>query len=321
VKQLDLLRAVAVFLVLGHHMPRDFDAAPWPLSEVLRAWYECGWTGVDLFFVLSGFLVSGLLFREYKAHGSIRLRNFLVRRGLKIYPGFYALLLATVVVQPWVTGQPVWKRAVVVEALFLQNYQLGLNTYTWTLAVEEHFYILLSVLLFFLVVLCKGQPFRFLPWVFLGVVGMVLALRVATLTLCQPFMPLTHMWPTHLRIDALFFGVVLSYYYHFEAGKLRRVTQWRWTLLLVSLGVLLAPFLAGEVQLMKYVGLTCLYLGFGGVLLFAMAVPGSKALALRAPAAVVAFIGTYSYSIYLWHIPFAAWLMPLAKRLAGWELP
>jgi peptidoglycan/LPS O-acetylase OafA/YrhL len=48
-----------------------------------------GWIGVDLFFVLSGFLISGLLFNEYKARSSISFKRFFIRRGLKIYPAFY----------------------------------------------------------------------------------------------------------------------------------------------------------------------------------------------------------------------------------------
>src|SRR5215831_18752084 len=83
--QLDALRAIAVLLVLGRHLPF------FPL------WIRVGWTGVDLFFVLSGFLISGLLFREYKATGGIRIGRFLVRRGFKIYPAYYLFLTGSVI--------------------------------------------------------------------------------------------------------------------------------------------------------------------------------------------------------------------------------
>ena len=56
-----------------------------------------GWVGVDLFFVLSGFLISGLLFQEYARHRRIDLRRFFLRRGLKIYPAFYVMLFVTLV--------------------------------------------------------------------------------------------------------------------------------------------------------------------------------------------------------------------------------
>src|SRR6185295_15310789 len=86
---LDVLRGVAVLLVLFRH----FDTPPEELMHPVRAvvmWLNrVGWIGVDLFFVLSGFLVSGLLFEEYERHGTLRVGRFLVRRGFKIYPGFY----------------------------------------------------------------------------------------------------------------------------------------------------------------------------------------------------------------------------------------
>ena len=82
-RNLDALRAVAILLVLGRHF------------EYFRLWSQVGWAGVDLFFVLSGFLISGLLFAEWKQRGSIGIARFYVRRGLKIYPAFYVFLAMT----------------------------------------------------------------------------------------------------------------------------------------------------------------------------------------------------------------------------------
>ena len=81
---LDMLRAVAVLLVFCYH------------SEGTKLFF--GWIGVDLFFVLSGFLVSGLLFQEYQATHEIQPARFLLRRGLKIYPQFYFFIAATLAV-------------------------------------------------------------------------------------------------------------------------------------------------------------------------------------------------------------------------------
>jgi peptidoglycan/LPS O-acetylase OafA/YrhL len=79
-RQLDALRGVAILLALGEH------------RYVSDVWTRVGWTGVDLFFVLSGFLISGLLFNEHTRFGAIRFGRFFMRRGLKIYPGYYVLL-------------------------------------------------------------------------------------------------------------------------------------------------------------------------------------------------------------------------------------
>ncbi len=80
---LDIVRAIAVVLVIGRHLPLMKDT-----SLALQYWHRIGWVGVDLFFVLSGFLISNLIFEEIKRKGSFDLRRFLVRRALKIYPPF-----------------------------------------------------------------------------------------------------------------------------------------------------------------------------------------------------------------------------------------
>src|SRR5262245_40410993 len=81
----DLLRALAVLLVLGHHLwPAPADGSV-PGRVLFDLWHRGGWVGVDLFFVLSGFLVSGLLFAEYARSGRISPWRFYVRRGFKIY--------------------------------------------------------------------------------------------------------------------------------------------------------------------------------------------------------------------------------------------
>src|SRR5215469_11241023 len=82
-KRLDILRCIAVIVVILHH------------SAESTFFTQVGWAGVDLFFVLSGFLISGLLFSEYKRRRSISLKRFFIRRGLKIYPAFYVFLLLT----------------------------------------------------------------------------------------------------------------------------------------------------------------------------------------------------------------------------------
>src|SRR5579872_3262789 len=83
--QLDVLRGFAILLVMGVHVPA------YPIWSTVGGW------GVDLFFVLSGFLISNLLFREYRESGDIKLSRFFLRRALKLYPSFYLLLGVTLV--------------------------------------------------------------------------------------------------------------------------------------------------------------------------------------------------------------------------------
>ena len=108
-QSLDTLRFLAILLVLGFHVP------------YYHAWATAGWIGVDLFFVLSGFLISGLLFREFQTTGAINFWRFILRRGLKIWPPFYALLAFTAFLL-LLTHQRFPRGGVIANALFAQNY-------------------------------------------------------------------------------------------------------------------------------------------------------------------------------------------------------
>ena len=114
---LDVLRFVAVTLVVLRHVAVKGDS--W-CSPILAFAKRGAWLGVDIFFVLSGFLVSGLLFREYQKNGEVRLGRFLMRRGWKIYPALWFMVAVSVLL--WIAG--VWpgsKRGLVGEIFFLQN--------------------------------------------------------------------------------------------------------------------------------------------------------------------------------------------------------
>ena len=125
---LDVLRGLAIVLVLGVHY-----------KHVYNVWTKLGGVGVDLFFVLSGFLISGLLFAEFKKTGSIDFKRFFIRRGFKIYPAYYAVILFYA---PFAFHRLGWS-----DFLFLQSYRAGILGQAWSLSVEEHFYILLPFLL------------------------------------------------------------------------------------------------------------------------------------------------------------------------------
>lgn len=319
---LDVLRAIAVFLVLGNHMPEiPRDMWLW-LRKPLRLWQHAGWVGVDLFFVLSGFLISGLLFREYVQHRQMRIGRFLIRRGLKIYPGLYFLVLATVLGRlAW--DLPLTARSILGELCFLQNYVGALWGHTWSLAVEEHFYLSLPVLLMILMWRGRGEvnPFRSLPMIFVLVALVELGLRLA-MNLLYEYRHGSHKLVTHLRVDGLFFGVLLSYCYHFHQDGFVRFFR-RWSARLLPAGALLVGpllLLEPDVFVVPTVGLTLIFL-LAGVLLSALLVCEFPRTRLTRGCG---YIGSHSYSIYLWHYPCMVWGIPLirgAGRTLGYELP
>jgi peptidoglycan/LPS O-acetylase OafA/YrhL len=320
-QRLDVLRLVAVLLVLGNHMqppPADCNSA---LRSAAEAWSRGGWVGVDLFFVLSGFLVSGLLFQEHQRRKTISAKNFLIRRGFKIYPGFWVLIAFTVIAALTFNPPPPHAPGLLVktatELLFVQNYGAGLWNHTWSLAVEEHFYFSLAILLTLLARRRETEPFAGIPILFVTIAAVSLILRIKRAG-ALPYAHITHLCPSHLRMDSLFAGVLLSYVHHYRRSWLVRLARGRRALLLLAgCAAFLPAFLwARETTPFLYTfGFSLFYLG-GGCVLIAML--GSEPPGPQRALAIPAYLGARSYSIYLWHMPVAIWLVP--RILATLEL-
>jgi peptidoglycan/LPS O-acetylase OafA/YrhL len=292
-QSIDVLRGVAILLVLGFHFPYYSSLA------------HFGWAGVNLFFVLSGFLVSGLLFDAYRNSGSIQFRRFFIRRGFKIWPSLYMYLIAvmllgyatplnTFIVERGLARFP-W--AVFLNAgLFLQNYTgvwNGFTAHIWSLCVEEHFYLILPLLFWLFVRLIGARGMRAIAWTSGASMIICLVLRILAA-------PDGHSeGRSHLIFDNLFCGVWLSYYYRFYPEKFRRLTSY-WSLAVAFVLLLPAFVLNQSTRFMQTFGLTCMSIAF--LLLLAWAIdrrPKSRGVASLARQ--VAKIGFYSYSIYLWH--------------------
>jgi peptidoglycan/LPS O-acetylase OafA/YrhL len=149
---LDVLRGVAVVTVLVVH-------TPWPVRPGEGVWgrlLALGTYGVDLFFfVLSGFLISGLLFAEYAKSGSIRFGRYWLRRGFKIWPSYFAtygLAFTLAYASRVQAGEPTLGLLMrsLPNFVFVQNYLSTDSRWfaSWSLAVEEQFCTTLTPLLF-----------------------------------------------------------------------------------------------------------------------------------------------------------------------------
>jgi peptidoglycan/LPS O-acetylase OafA/YrhL len=158
----------------------------------------------------------------------------------------------------------------------------------------------------------QDDPFLFLPWLFAIVAITELIARLLTARWI-PFTFLTHLMATHLRIDSLLFGVLLSYWANFHGERFWRLVLAKYPFILASGVLLISPILVlpNDNRWMYTYGFTALYLGFGAIMLSLLALPvASLSKSSQAFFGAIAYIGGFSYSIYLWHVP---WVIILQK--------
>ena len=170
-----------------------------------------GREGVNLFFTLSGFLVGGLLLKQYSEAGRIDARRFIIRRIFKIWPAYYVLILFHVF-----AGRHPTDTFLVQNLTHLQNYLGTSISQTWSLAVEEHFYLFLPALLLLFVRFKVGA--NAIIATLLGLCGIVLLARCAVVSngdLDAAF------FQTQYRIDSLLFGVIERGVWNRDATKTR----------------------------------------------------------------------------------------------------
>ena len=316
---MDMLRGVAILLVLGRHyvVPPEGLGVLQPLAG---SWTTIGWAGVDLFFVVSGFLVSGLIFAEYRQRAHLDIRRFVIRRGFKIWPPYLAYVAVVALWLGWQLrgdGGAVWA-ALWPNVFHVQNYFHTPRVHTWSLAVEEHFYLAAAIVFWWL--LARRNAIALLRHLPACIVTCVAGLAVARhVGFVQKGPAELNLYATHLRFDGLLIGTLLAYLTHFSPGSLARLVRYPVTLMGVGIA-LAAPTLIASPEASAWsagVGLTGVYVGFalcmlGWLNLANVHAFGRRLLQWRA-SAVLGHIGFFSYSIYLWHVDLAQ--TPVRKAL------
>jgi peptidoglycan/LPS O-acetylase OafA/YrhL len=305
-RELDFLRGIAIIMVLLRHIPL------FQFTTIM------GWIGVDLFFVLSGFLVSGLLFREYIKFGNIRPKLFLIRRGFKIYPIYFIFYLLYLI--PLIIKNEFDIIGFIADMTFTQNYIWGWGyayPATWSLAVEEHFYFLFASFLWLGLKFDKNilKPntesqsisSKKFEWIVITLLIVVFLLRVFS-TVIVPQQVVRNFTMTHLRIDSLLFGVLVSYLFYFKKMEFEKLFTKNSSLLYVLcfLGILWTPFIEPVPSvLVKTFGFSILYVSFGILLIIFLLKNNINNILNKIFTAnivnIVSKIGYCSYSIYIIH--------------------
>ena len=269
---LDGLRAICILLVMFNHV-----------HEPVPEWIQ-GRIGVDIFFVLSGFLITTLLAREQERHGNVSLRGFYTRRFFRIVP-VYALVVMTYLGVAWLTHDPVrwreFKGGLPYLITFMQEYRPAstgvMLGHAWSLGIEEKFYLVWPLLLAAL------YPFR---W---RAMSLLLALGVGICLLPALFAR---------SYGGLFLGALLAILLtKSSSGGLGLFNSG----FRVSVGVALGIIAAGYAGMVGY-KLPVLFFSAGVTLLVgALVLEGSWLRSLLEQRWIVTF-GKRSYSMYLIHV-------------------
>ena len=314
---LDGLRGFAVLAVMMRHFQYEgFNNH----SVVLL---PGGGIGVDLFFVLSGFLITTLLLQEWAATGSISILNFYIRRGLRLLPALAAFLVAFVVIAS-VVHTPVQTTGEVSIAVLLRNLA-AIATYSfnwlmalgwervwglghlWSLSVEEQFYLVWPALLILLLRL------RISPLLLLGLSGAAFAISASLPMIWSEERFARFYFATDYRIHTILVGCLLAQLY---VGGIIKASVTQLPLfklgLAASLAFLLtaAVWLESEDRFIFLGGYTFVAVAAGFVLtsgFFASQGLGHQMLTNKA----IVYVGKRSYALYLWHYAIAYWLRDL----------
>jgi peptidoglycan/LPS O-acetylase OafA/YrhL len=294
---LDLLRALAIIVVVIYHTGIFGFALPYQ-------WHRFGWVGVDLFFVLSGYLIGGQLIGRLAQDGAIDFGRFYTRRALRILPAYFAVLAIYFLLPSWREFPeigPLWKFLISVQNINLRGGTAF--SHAWSLAIEDQFYLLLPLLLVF-VSRKPGTGAVIVVAVFLGGLGL------------RAFLAWQHSgssgvsfggfqrwiyYPTWTRLDPLVLGVALA------AIEIHRPVWWtrligsaRW-LWILGLAAVSCGLYIGENELTIA---TCVWqfpLIALGMSAFLVCVVSPRLPFRQVPIPAAAFLASIAYSVYLSH--------------------
>jgi peptidoglycan/LPS O-acetylase OafA/YrhL len=302
---LDGLRAVAVFTVILAHSELASRVVPGDL-------------GVSAFFVLSGFLITRLLLREYESTGTVSKKQFYIRRTLRIFPAYYAFLLLSYALDAR-AGQ-IWPAERVITAVtYTVNYFNAFNhhpstsiAHAWSLAVEEQFYLLWPVV--FIGLAARGRRAIVIG---LSVMGLGAVAWRSWLTL-NAHVDVSYVYNAFdTRFDNLAVGCLLAVIVDYERGvRAAQILATRAWLPLVTLGMLLISRLALPDAYHYSIGFTIDAL-LVAVLIVQLLQLYTSSLWSWIEWPAVRYLGTISYPMYLYH----AWGGSFGRLLPGhWQV-
>lgn len=302
IPQLDGLRGLAIVLVLAFHFVGDPAISASGIDGVVRSLTRIGWCGVDLFFVLSGFLITGILLdhkespRYYQA--------FYARRILRIFPAYYAFLIIYLVLLPWLWPElrNMFRAPDAVLWLYLADFKgHSYPTYHfWSLAIEEQFYLVWPL------IVARCTPRR-LTHVCGLLMTSALLFRIAIFTDIIPLHELKAYTLLFTRWDALAAGSLLAVLVRNDQGRawLQRFAGRVMCIALTAIVGVIAidggpEFWNAAMGTVGYSALACFFMT---AVYFAACGKGGQRYHRTLRSSVLRFFGRYSYGLYIIHFP------------------
>jgi peptidoglycan/LPS O-acetylase OafA/YrhL len=294
---LDLLRALAIIVVVIYHAALFGFKLPGRVDRF-------GWIGVDLFFVLSGYLIGGQLLAPLAREQPIKLRRFFARRVLRIMPAYFVILAVYFLLPSWREypdmAQPLWKFILSVQNIALHGGKAF--SHAWSLAVEDQFYLALPFLLLFL---CSRPRAAIIVPCLIILGGILLRTFLAYKNLGEGGVSFRGFqawiyYPSWTRLDPLVYGVVLAAIEKFRPHWWKRLMNFALWLWLPALGLIAYALYLGETENLTVVACVWQFplIAVGMAALLVCAV--SPRLPLRRAAIPgAAFIASIAYSAYL----------------------
>lgn len=246
---------------------------------------------MDLFFVLSGYLIGGLWWREHSRTGRVEAVHFVLRRAFRTIPPYLAMLVIS-----WSAVHATRNEPFDLSYVFMiQNYRLEIPFFlvSWSLCIEEHFYLCLPIVLG--IIKKSNKP---LFWMF-ALAGLPLAFRCVVWIInpdvaLEPF----GFWrtATHFRFEGLVLGVAGGWILRYRPGRLGRLRGWLPTLLVMSCAIVISfrwlP--PNTLYVFGYTAIAVAFMLIVGILTESEVVGGAGSRAVRT-------IALATYSIYLVH--------------------